>query len=261
MISGTITISNIEYEKCFQSFFPAAVRKINTIENPAMTLRFINKMEDDLLPVMLKILNYMSDEEKEKLLLGMIDMLEEPICGTLNRFLSNQETKDAIRIGRIGALKEKDTENLFLVITGVRIDYDSLIKTSFVNQNIDAWVNNMSKQAGLKGSGFLREAAKIALRAGVKAAPKEVERKGIDLLNRPDIRERAVSVISEGLKKVGLYLTVRDFSLVQETISENQSKNQAEDKLKGGFKLSEEMEEILLNVGVRYLRGAVKRVS
>ncbi len=260
MISGTIVISNIEYEKCFRSFFPDVVRKIDTIENPGTGIRFINKMGDDLLPLMLEILNYISDEEKEKLLLGMIDLFQEPMCKALNRFLGNQEAGSAIHIGRISTLKEEGGENLFLVITGVSIDYSALVKTSLVNQNIDAYMDNLPKRTVPGGSRFFKGAAKLALRAGAKVAPEEMERKGIALLSRPDIKEKVICIISKELEKAGLYLTVQDFSLKEDTDTEEEpDKIRTADDPDKGFKLPEEMEEILLNGGVRYLKAAMAK--
>lgn len=257
MISGTIVISDIEYEKCFRSLFPALVRKIDAMENPGTAFRFMTKMGDDLLPVMLKIMDHISNEEKEKLLLGMIDLFQEPICTSLNRFLSNQEAGRGIRIGRIGALKEEGGENLFLVITGVSIDYGLLVKTNLVNQNIDAYMDNLTRWKWLGESSFLKGTAKLALRAGAKIVPEEMERKGMELLNRPDIKKRVMCLIPEGLEKAGLYLTVQDFSLKEDTVKEEPDTVRIEEDSKAGFKLPEEMEEILLNGVVAYLKATV----
>lgn len=260
MISGTIAISDIEYEKCFRSLFPALARKIDAIENPGTAVRFMAKMGDDLLPVMLKIMDYISNEEKEKLFLGMIDLFQEPICTSLNRFLSNQEAGSGIRIGRIGALKEEGGENLFLVITGVSIDYGLLVKTDLVNQNIDAYIDNLPRRTIPGGSSLFKGAAKLALRAGAKVVPEEMERKGIDLLNRQNIKEKVICIISKELKKAGLYLAVQDFSLKEDADTEEEPNGvrMADDPGKS-FKLPEEMEEILFNGGAQYLRAAIAK--
>lgn len=75
-----------------------------------------------------------------------------------------------MQIGEINAVKIENKEGFFLVATGVKIDYDALLKSRLVSENIDSYADRAAEKFGI-GAGFLKLAGRGVLRAGAKAAP------------------------------------------------------------------------------------------
>jgi len=255
MISGTITITSVDYENSFQSLLPKLIQKSKTVENPGMAVRFLNKMGDDSLPIVLKIMAHMSDAEKEKLLLVMLDSNQVQINEALNKFLENRDFGNAIQIGEIHAVKMVGTEGFSLVVTGVKIDYDILLKTELVSLNIDSYADMVAEKFGVKGAGLLKNAAKFALHVGAEKAPGMLEQKAIALLNKEENNGKVLNVLKEGLEKIGLYLTVKDIVLMQ--VQEEQPDSNVVDEAVEAdkkFRLPESIEESLMDAIVAYLK-------
>ena len=117
MINGKITITSVDYEKSFESLLPKLIQKCGAMENPGSAICFINKMGTDSLPVVLKIMRYMSDAEKETLLLAIIDSNRIRITEALNKFLADHDFGNAVQIGDISAVKMENEEGFSLVAT------------------------------------------------------------------------------------------------------------------------------------------------
>lgn len=90
MINGKITITSVDYEKAFRVCSQSLYR--NVVPWRIRDLRyFINKIGTDSLPVVLKIMRYMSDAEKEALMLAIIDSNRIQITEALNKFLADHD--------------------------------------------------------------------------------------------------------------------------------------------------------------------------
>jgi len=253
MVNGKITITSVDYENSFRSLLPKLVQKSKTIENPGLFIRFLNKMGDDSLPIVLKIMGHMSGTEKEELLLAIIESNQVQISEALNKFLINHDFGNAIQINEIHAVKMVSEEGFSLAVTGVKIDYDALLKTNLVSKNIDSYTDIVAEKLGGKGAGFLKGAAKIALYAGAKVAPGTIEQKAVALLNKKENKERVLQVLKEGLEKIGLYLNVKDIDLLH--VQQEQSDPSVIDEVKDKkFQLPESVEESLLDAVVAYLK-------
>lgn len=255
MINGRITITDVDYNHCFRSLFPKLIEKSQTIEKPGVAIRFLNKMGNDSMPIVLRIMDNMSGEEKEALLLAIMESNHVQINKALNKYLGGHELGNAIQIGEIHSVKMNDGAGFSLVITNVKIDYNALMKTNLVSRNVDSYVDMVAGKFGAKGAGFLKGATKLALNVGVKAAPEEMEKKAIALINREDINEKLLDVLKEGLEKIGLYLQVKDIVLMQaqeEPYDRNIIEVVSDDDMK--FRLPESVEESLLDAIVTYLK-------
>lgn len=252
MINGKITITSVDYEKSFQSLLPKLIQKCGDMENPGLAIRFINKMGTDSLPVVLKIMRYMSDAEKEALLLAIIDSNRIQITEALNKFLADHDFGNAVQIGDISAVKMENEEGFSLVATGVKIDYDALLKTRLVSENIDSYADRAAEKFGI-GAGFLKLAGRGVLRAGAKAAPGTIEQKAVDLLSKDGNREKVPAVLNEGLEKNGLYLEMNDFVLMH-TADEGTDPNVIDEVRDSKLHLPESVEESLLDAVVAYLK-------
>lgn len=99
-----------------------------------------------------------------------------------------------MQVGDIGAVKMENKEGFSLVAAGVKIDYDDLLKTRLVSENIDSYADRAAERFGI-GAGFLKLAGRGVPRAGAKAAPGTIEQKTVDLLSKDGNREKVLAVL------------------------------------------------------------------
>ncbi len=253
MIEGKFNISYIDYEKSFCNLFPLFIEKAQSVNSPGMALKFFVKMGESSLPIILKIMNYMNESEKEMVLLTMIVQFRKQICDILNQFLEGHGLGSAIRIGQIDVVKSDEAIGFSLIAGDVAIDYEELVKSDFINQNIDGYMEKVIHKLGMKGKVF-KSAAKRALTAGAKILPGELEKSGIDLLNRADVNGKIADILTNGLMKAGLCMNITSVYLewkpkADENIVDITSWGQADEL---GF--SAEVEESLMDAVVKYLK-------
>ncbi len=255
MINGKITIASVDYENSIRSLFPKLIQKSGTIENPGLAIRFLNKMGYDSLPIVLKIMEHISDTKKEELLLAVIEANRTWICETLNKFLETCDFGNAVQIDEIHAVKMAEKAGFSLVAIGVKIDYDALLRTDLVSQKIDSYADRVTEKIGGMGAGFLKGAAKFVLRTGARTAPETIEQKAVNLLNKEDNNVKVLKILKEGLEKIGLYLEIKDIVLIH--VQEEQQNPKVIDEVIDTdmkFQLPESVEESLLDAVAAYLK-------
>ncbi|MDO5338094.1 MAG: hypothetical protein Q4E89_11695 [Eubacteriales bacterium] len=254
MINGKMMITDINYEANLEGMFPFLLLKIQSAQHPGTTFKFLNKMGEDSLAIVVKLLEYMSESEKEALLLWLFDTFREQIKDVLNQFLESREFGNAVQIGEIRLAKD-EYDGLSLAVSRVRLDYSMLIKSSLVTQNIDSYADRLTEKFGIKGAGFF---AKAALQVGAKAMPEQIEKKGVDILNRPDVNAKITEALTEGLRRQGLCLKIKGIVLLQDEKTKHPYDSAIIDEedveKKTMFQLPEKVEDSLIEALVRYLR-------
>jgi len=256
MIEGKFNISFIDYDESFRKLFPKFIEKAESADSPGMVLKFFIKMGESSLPVIIKIMNYMNEAEKEIILLTIIGQFRKQICDILNQFLGRHGLGNAVRIGQIDAVKSDETVGFSLIARDVMINYDELLKSDFVNQNIDGYMDKVIHNRGVRGS-IVKETAKMALKIGAKALSNELEKRGADLLNRADVNEKIAGILTDGLKRAGLCMNIKSINLEQKKLESDENIVDMTFREETRLRFPEEIEESLMDAVVKYLKESI----
>ncbi len=253
MLNAKITISNVNYESCLKSVFPRIMRMAQSMESSRMSVRFLNGMGDDLLPVCLEIMGNMSQEEKNAALISVLEVYNGKIKNMLDLLLNRYELGNAVQIRKICAVSSEGGSGISLIADGVEVDYNALLKTGIVSRYMDLYADKAVEKFGIKGVGFLKGAAKVALSTAFKTVPGEMEKKGVSLFGKPDINDRVKNILKSILERRGLELTVDEISLSQEQMKEEPETENSENRAY----LPEAIKASLVDAAVKYLKNSV----
>ena len=106
MLSASIKISDINYEKTFQNIFPMIRENIKTTESDNLVLRFFKKLDDAALPVLLGIMNHLPEDIKNELLVLCLDTYSGKIQEKLNEGLETNSYGKYLNVGRVSIVQE-----------------------------------------------------------------------------------------------------------------------------------------------------------
>ena len=226
MFSGKVEIESVDYERTLRGLFPVLLENKDSDKLPTLIRKVLNKMDGDLLPVLLKLIGYMNETEREALLLWALENYKEQIISWLMQLLRDNNLGDAVRFERINLVKTEGIAGFTLEAFDVQLDYDALGRYT---------------QWSLLGL--------------LKYVEKPI---GRFVFNSQLINGIPVDALSDFLQKKGLYLKIRDIVLVQdkwdarlhgeETVDMEMNDEQT------GFKLPEVIEDILVDTVVNYLK-------
>ena len=214
MIKGSIALSEVDYGESFKNLFPLIMKKTSAVKDPGMAIRFINKMGEDSLPIVLEILSVMSREDKAELISCIINQFRGRICAAVNNSLDEHGIGGAIQFGSIGA--ERIAGGIRLLASGVTIDYKSLADSALVGKGIDTYAESVGAKLGLQDGAFLASAAKFVLKTGATVMSGQIEKKGVEIINRGDVNKKLSDMLTGALNKFGLVMTVDRITLEQD---------------------------------------------
>lgn len=251
MLYAKITIREIDYERSFENLFPMGMQKCRKMENPNLAVRFLLKMGDASMTAAIGILNLINEKYKSELLCGLVNLYCWEIQSALNSLLQKDEMGKSISIGDIYMAVQDYGGQLTLIGSDIKVDYGSLAKNDIVKQKIGEFANQAVKKnmfGGISpiqkvvadGAGFAAEVASFA-------APKEVEKKILSVMNKKENKDRMLPMAEQVLAEKGLSLKLEDVVFVQGTSAVESEKERK-------FELSGELEEELLDAVARYLK-------
>lgn len=261
MIHANITLKEIHYEKSFANLFPMGMQKCRQMETPNLVIRFLLKMGDASMTAALGILNLMDEKCKGELLCGLVNLYCKEILSALNGLLEKDELGRNICIGDIYMAQDSEGR-LSLIGRNIKVDYSSLTKNDTVKQKIGDYAGKAIKKTIFGGNDALRkvveDAAGSMAEFAVGVAPEMVEKKALSVMNQTENKNRLLHMAEQVLEEKGLYVGLEDFTFVQETVAEIQSKEVIEDTKERKFELSPVLEEELLGAVAGYLKMLLK---
>lgn len=229
MFSGKVTIERVDYERSLQELFPVLLEKSESAELPMLIRKVLNKMNGDLLPVLLKLIGYMSENEKEALLLWALNNYKEQIISWLMQLLHDQNLSDAVRFEKISIVKTEGSAGFTLEAFDVQLDFDAL-------KNSTQWF----------------------LFGPLKYVEKYAPGIGLPIFNNRCVNAISVDALTIFLQKKGLYLKIRDIVLVQNKkdarLHDTKIVGMETNDMQIGFKLPEKIEDSLLDAVINYLK-------
>lgn len=235
MLSVSIKISNIDYEKTFQQIFPMVKEKIDSMESKNMIFRLFQKLDDAAQPVLLGVMYHLPEETKDRLLVHCLNAYAPKLCEKLNEELKSDAWGSHFSVGSLW-ITHQDNE-FFLQISQIDADYKALLEMDAVNEKINGMLG--------KAAGF----AKIGVRLAVTLAQDALEKKGLEVLWKEENKQKLMTIAKNTLDKYGFAMELNDIQIMQE-IAENVNTIDGESHLV----LTEKMENEILDALAGYLR-------
>lgn len=220
MLSISIEISNIDYEKTFRQVFPVVKDKIGSMESKNLVIRLFQKLDDAALPVLLGVMMRLPEDTKNELLVQCLNAHSCKIKEKLNEELVKSAYGKHLTVGCVSAVCRND--NVYLWIGQAKVNYKTLVK----------------EKVGGKLGGI------------VASLPIEkLEKMGIELLWTDENKLKLMKLAKSTLDKYGFAMELDDIQLVQE-------KEEPVDAVEGEIhlELSDKMETDILDALAGYLK-------
>lgn len=235
MLQATLTVQDVGYCETLTRIYPVLYYEILSSEHNHFLIQLLKKLEQDSLPICLHLLQRLSQQDRDELLVMALNAYSETICESINHRLQEDPIGRHLSIPSISAGQSGD--RLLLTVEQISIDYQALTHEPWVQDKIAQELGSLS--------GF----AKLAAQATVSASPDWLENKGISFLNQPAIQNRILRLAQDTLHKQGFVLTLTNLSLSKDadTVSSQ--------ILSAGFSLSPKLEDHILNAIADYLRS------
>ncbi|MCH5187024.1 MAG: hypothetical protein J1F63_01375 [Oscillospiraceae bacterium] len=236
MLSASVKISDIDYEKTLRQMFPELKAMLDAMEPENIAVRLLKKLGDDTLPVALSLLDQLGQETKTELAIHLVNTYSTDICRELNKALVNNEWGKHVAVGRLWVEQQNDV--LCLQVSSIKADYKALIDMAGNDKKLGALLYGLL--------GF----AKVGIKLMLSLAPDALERKTLELLWRGDNKKKLMAMAKDALDKYGVALRLDDIQLMQENtpaVKVIEAKPQ--------FTLPEKLETELLDAIAGFLKG------
>ncbi len=220
MLSASIKISNIDYDKTFRQIFPSVKEKINSMESDNMIIRLIQKLDDAALYVFSDLMNRLSETTKNEILVQCINAYSIRIKDKLNEELTKNIYGKHITVGRLFAAE--DSNELYLCIDRIKVNYKTLVKDR------------------LRG-GLVSIADHVPM--------EKLEKIGLELLWTDKSKEKIIAVTKDILDRHGFVTELDDIQLMHD-----KEKNEDTVETEVPLVLTDKVEEDILNALAGYLK-------
>lgn len=247
MLRAKIKIGRIDYEKSFAELFPEVQKKLAGIESENAAVRFLRKMGNSSMTAVLGIMGFLGEREKQEILCVLANMYAGEIEGKLNEALQNDEIGKYIRISGI-SIGQSTAGELEVIAEQVEIDYRGLVQNPTVQQKIGEAAGGMTRGLGAFQRFASNNAGPLA-RAAALVMPSEVEKIGLNILQKEENKRRIRDLAEKTLAEKGIWLTLKDMELQPVT---GEAEPQRKTAPKSVF--SRELEEKLMDAVVEYLK-------
>lgn len=194
MIKISFDVQEINYEKCFESLIPQLTQELRSSKNPAELEKLIIRLGDDLVPVVKKLVGFLDTDTRDQIIVWMVEKMQDTIVSSVNKALHDYLGGDAVMIGTIYV---EDRPGPKITLHAVQVKTDS---------------TQLTDSPAL--TGIIGGVAKLAF---LFTDPGTIEKDVIKLLSSDYVKPKIISTLSDGLRKAGLYLTLSDIVVREDT--------------------------------------------
>ncbi len=192
-----LEVQEINYEKCFENLIPKMIEDCRSQTELSELEKLLVKLGDDAVPVMEKLLGYFKTDDRDQMLIWLLEDNQEMFVSTANERMNEVFSGDAIAIGGLYG-QDHPGPSITLYVAQVSIDYNKLFDSPMF-------------------SGAIGGAAKIALQI---SNPEALENTGIKLLSSDLVKPKLISVLSDSLQNAGLAITISDVEVMDDSAAE-----------------------------------------
>lgn len=205
MLDIRLELSKINYRKCIEVLLPPLVEHCASKSAPNELDTFLAKLGPDAVRAACAVLDGMSVDDRDKMVVWLVSAHEERMRNSANRHLSGLFGAPLVRIGHFAAL-DRPGNRLSLLATQIDADYASLLHSPLVKEGV--------AQLGQENA-ILKGAAQLALQFGAYLPPESLEKYGLGLLNAEGVKQRLKGALQEGVLQAGLDAEIEDMFVEQ----------------------------------------------
>lgn len=205
MLDIRLVLSKINYRKCIEVLLPPLVEHCASKSAPNELDTFLAKLGPDAARAACAVLDGMSVDGRDKMVVWLVSAHEERMRNSANRHLSELFGAPLVRIGHFAAL-DRPGNRLSLLATQIDADYASLLHSPLVKEGV--------AQLGQENA-ILKGAAQLALQFGAYLPPESLEKYGLGLLNAEGVKQRLKGALQEGVLQAGLDAEIEDMFVEQ----------------------------------------------
>ena len=189
-----LDVQEISYEKCFENLIPEMIEGCNSQTELSELEKLLVRLGSDAVPVLQKLLRYFDTDARDQLLIWLLEECQDMFVSTANTRMAEMFSGNAIAIGGLYG-QDQPGPSITLYVAKVKIDYKKLFDSPMF-------------------SGVLGGAGKIALQI---SKPETLEKTGIKLLSSDVVKPKFISILSDSLQRTGLFLTIGDIDLMEDS--------------------------------------------
>lgn len=232
MLKICFKVREIDYGKCFESLIPRLTEECRSKTDPTELEKLLVRLGSDTVPIVKKLLGFLDTDVRDQIIVWLLENQHDMIVSSVNAALKEFLGGEALVIGAVYAKDEPGTK-ISLHAVKVKTDSKKLIESPAL-------------------TGLVGGAAKLVFRI---ADAEMIEKEGIRLLSSDFIKPKLIAILSESLREAGLYLTVSDVLIEEDSGKEMIPRMTNPEKDEG--LLPDAIEEKIIDALVSWLKKTV----
>ena len=229
MLKICFKVDKIDYEKCFESLIPRLTEECRKKTDPTEAEKLLARLGDDTVTVVKKLIGLLDTDTRDQIIVWLLEDQQDMIISSANKAIRDMLGSDAVVIGALYALDEPGTK-ISLYAVRVKTDSKKLVDSPAL-------------------SGIVGGAAKLAFRI---ADSETIEKEAVKLLSSEYIKNELISTLAKGLREAGLYITLSDAVITEDSGREEIPRMMDPDKDEG--LLPDAIEDKIIDALVSWLR-------
>ncbi|MDO4295914.1 MAG: hypothetical protein Q4D90_07130 [bacterium] len=228
MIDMKVTTLAIDYTRTCKGLYPKLQKKLEEMDSPNLGLRLLRKLDSRGEEVMLELLQFLEEQQKTELLLFLLQKFKSQWQKKVVEALAKHPIGKNIRFEDV--ILKREGKQLSLLLWNTEVNYQGLLRSGLLEKDAQ---NPLKQVAGL----------------GIQFVPTAlIEKTVLTALQSEMVNAKIVTMIEQTLKDRGIYLKLGGATI--QASGKTKPKASAESE-----KLSEELEEALLDAVVQYLEA------
>jgi len=197
MIKIKIEVREINYEKCFKSLIPQLIEECRSNTEPTELEKLLVRLGPDTVTLVEKLLGFLDTDTRDQIVVWLLEDQRDTIVRLANEAIQKLLGVDAFVIGTLYAIDEPGPK-ISLRAAQVKTDSKKLIDSPAL-------------------TGFAGGAAKLAF---MIAKAETIEKEAVKLLSSDYVKPKLISILTDSLRESGLYLTLSDVVIEEDSGNE-----------------------------------------
>ena len=203
MLNLQLDVERINYRVCIEKLLPQLVAHCAAKSAPNELDRVLGSLGAEAVPAACSLLDELSGDDKDKMVVWLISAHEERMRNSANRHLAEMFGAPIVRIGHFAAV-DRPGSRLALLAEQVDTDYNALLRSPLVSEGIERLSSENS---------ILKGAAKLAVQMGSHLSGEHLEKQGLMLLNSAQVKTRLLAVLQDAVRQAGLDVTLEGMTV------------------------------------------------
>ncbi|MBR3559966.1 MAG: hypothetical protein IKN81_00290 [Oscillospiraceae bacterium] len=207
MLNLQLDVARVDYRGCVEVLLPQLVEHCAAKSAPNETDRFLAGLGAEAVPAACALLEEMSADDKDRMVVWLVSAHEERMRDSANRHLAELFGASIVRVGRFAAL-DRPGSRLAQLAEQVDADYSALLRSPLVNDGIERIGSEYA---------ILKSAAKLAVQMGTHLSGESLEKQALLLLNSTRVRQRLVDALQGAVRQAGLDVELENVTVERST--------------------------------------------